>query len=111
LGEILKGRKVKGMKSVILVLVAIMMLSGCAYTNISEVQNKFEKGNMHAISNSIQKGDSTIHYYYVNYGEGFRSYGWYCWEYICDKTGHILKKREYWIGNDKAFDEFRNKLK
>lgn len=94
-----------------LVLLGMVILGGCSYTHISEVQNKFEKGDMRAISESLQKRDSTIYYYYVYYGEGFHQYGWYCWEYTCDKRGYILKKREYWIGNDKAFEEFRKNLK
>jgi hypothetical protein len=99
------------MKKIMLVLLAMVVLGGCAYSNISEVQNKFEKGNMHAISDSVVKSDSTIYYYYINYGEGIRSYGWYCWEYTCGNTGNILKKKEYWVENDKAPDEFRNKLR
>lgn len=101
------------MKKALLVLVAMVSLLGChtPITNISEVQNKFQNWDVHIISDSIQKGDSTIYYFYGYYGESHRQAGWYCWEYTCDKTGLILKKKEYWIGSDLALKEFRESLK
>jgi hypothetical protein len=45
------------------------------------------------------------------YGEGFRSHGWWCEQYTCDKDGKIVKKREYWIGKNQNFKEFKELLK
>jgi len=94
----------------LLAMVSLLMVVGCI-SNISQVQNKFQHYGMKSLSDVIEKGESTIYYFYVDYGEGFHSYGWYCWEYTCDKSGNILKKREFWIGKDKALEEFRSKLK
>ena len=100
------------MKKIIFVLVAIGMLGGCAtYKNISQVDAKLQNSNVYTIRDSSQKGDTTTYHYYAYYGESFRQTGWYCWEYTCDKTGYILKKREYWIGSDKTLEEFRKNLK
>ncbi len=38
-------------------------------------------------------------------------YGWYCREFICTNDGQVLKKKEYWIGNDQAFAEYRKVIK
>jgi len=100
------------MKKIILVLLAMAILSGCSrYTNISQIQDKVKKSDMYTITDSIQKGDTTTYYFYAYYGESFRQAGWYCWEYLCDKNGLILKKKEFWVGSDKAFEEFRKNLK
>ena len=107
----------ENMKKTLLVLVAMVGLLiislGCAHPvkNISKVQKDFQNWDMHIFSDTVQKEDSTIYYFYAYYGEGYRNYGWYGWEYVCDKDGGILKTKEYWIGNDKAFEEFRKNLK
>ena len=84
----------------------LVVVGGCAPTNISRVQDKLgPPGDV------VQKGDLTVYFYYVYYGEGFRSYGWWCQQYNCDKDGKIIKKREYWIGDNKNFKEFKELLK
>jgi len=84
----------------------IVLIGGCGPTNISRVQDKAgPPGDV------VQKGNLTIYYYYTFYGEGFRSYGWWCREFTCDKDGTIIKKREYWIGNNQDFKAFKELLK
>ncbi len=105
------------MKKIILVLLAMVILSGCSTTNISQVEAKLQKSQSYAIRDSLQKGDTTTYYYYAFYGGGGGYWGgrsgngWYCWEFTCDKNGNILKRREYWIGSDKGLEEFRKNLK
>jgi hypothetical protein len=94
------------MKKISLILLAMMILSGCAASNITKVQNK--RGPALDV---LQKENVKIYYYYTNYGEGFRSWGWYGWQYTCDKDGNIIQKREYWIGNNELFKEFRGMIK
>jgi len=94
--------------------VVLGLILGCSHiraTYISKVQRDFQDFGMNIISDSVQKEDLTIYYFYAYYGESFRYSGWYCWEYTCDKTGLVLKMKEYWIGNDKAFDEFKKRIR
>lgn len=84
----------------------LVVVGGCAATNISRVQEKLgPPGDV------VQKGDFTVYFYYVYYGLGFRSYGWWCTQYNCDKDGKIIKKREYWIGDNTNLKDFKELLK
>ena len=47
----------------------LLVVGGCAPTNISTVQDKSgPPGDV------VQKGDLTVYFYYVYYGEGFYSF-------------------------------------
>jgi len=81
------------------------MVWACAPTNISKVED--ELGPPRDV---VQKGDLTVYYYYKNLGEGVHSYGWKCQEFTFDKDGKIVKKREYWLGNDLGYQDFRKSL-
>jgi len=84
----------------------LVLIGGCAPTNISRVQDKLgPPGDV------VQKADLKVYYYYTYYGEGFRSYGWWGQEFACDKDGKIIKKNGYWIGNHQALKEFKELLK
>ncbi len=95
-------------------LILCLLLVACApsYKNISQVNERVDKWDTYTIRESVQNGDKTIYYFFTN-ESGSRGYsGWYCWEYTCDNTGNILSKKEYWIGSDLAFEDFRKtKLK
>ena len=56
-----------------------------------------EDGYGRYIEDEIQKGDQTLHFFFINYGLGWGKWGWYCWEYHSDKDGNILKKKEYYV--------------
>lgn len=68
------------MKKIVLVLLAMVILSGCSTTNISQVEAKLQKSESYAIRDSLQKGDTTTYYYYAFYGGGGRVLGsWREW--------------------------------
>jgi hypothetical protein len=83
---------------VYLAVMGLLVVVGCAPTNISRVQNKLgPPGDV------VKKGDLTTYFYYTYYGEGFCPYGWWCQQFTCNKDGNITKKREYWIGDNQKF--------
>jgi hypothetical protein len=99
------------MKKLIPLAMVLGLLVGCAHiTNISQAEKKMEGWGMVMTRESVQEGDNTTFYYFAYYGESFRYSGWYCWEFTCDSKGTILKKREYWVGNDKALEEFKKRI-
>jgi hypothetical protein len=83
-----------------------LVVSGCAASNITKVQNK-----QGPPGDVLQKENVKIYYYYKYYGEGWQHWGWYGWQFTCDKDGNIIQKREYWIGNNDLFKEFRGMIK
>ncbi len=91
---------------VVLVIGIFLFSGGCGPTNITQVQEK-----PYPAYDVIQKQTQKIYYFYTYYGEGIRSYGWWCEQFICDLDGKILKKKSYWVGNDTAWREFRDKIK
>jgi hypothetical protein len=106
------------MKKIILVLLAmaLVMLVGCS-SNMTKIHKHFDNYGQPVIEDEIQKGDQTIYYFFVNYGLGWGHWGWYCYEYVSDKDGNILKKREYYVGspmnnseNEQSLETFRKRI-
>ncbi|MGA2518534.1 MAG: hypothetical protein ABSG44_18550 [Thermodesulfobacteriota bacterium] len=96
------------MKKLIVLAMVLGLLSGCAHvSNIAQMEKKMAGWDMMVTHNSAPDGDNIKHYYFAYYGESFRYSGWYCWEFTCDKEGKILKTKEYWVGNNKALEEFK----
>jgi ABC-type uncharacterized transport system auxiliary subunit len=99
-------------------LVALVVLAGCGTTNMTKIHEHFDNYGQRHIEDEIQKGDQTIHYFFINKGLGWGRWGWYCWEYVSDKDGTILKKREYYVSsptnnseNEQALDAFRKRIR
>jgi hypothetical protein len=114
------------MKKILLLVMALVMLVGCGTTNMKQIHEHFDNysggftGGRYGryIEDEIQKGDQTTHYFFINYGLGWGKWGWYCWEYVSDKDGNILKKREYYVGsptnnteNEQSLDAFRKRIR
>jgi len=92
------------MKRLFFILVLVSFLFGCAHT-LSRTEDKWGPPA------KIERfEDRTIYYYYFQKGKGSAlavgrgpvvirgdSYvGWWTVELTADKTGKIIKKREYW---------------
>ena len=121
LENVQKEEEMKKMLVLIMLAMVLGLFMGC--TSLSHYENKFSR---YASGFSpkdqekivVKKGDQTNYYFCLNYGtEGLNCWGWYCWEYDCDKNNHILKKNEYWIektasrsDNDRNFKEFKEKI-
>jgi len=105
------------MKKILLLAMTLVMLAGC-YSNMTQVHKHFENYGTPYIEDEIQKGDQTIHYFFINYGLGLGHWGYYCYEYTSDKDGNILKKRDYWVGspmnnteNEQSLETFRKRIR
>ena len=106
------------MKKILLLAMALVMLAGCGTTNMTKIHEHFANYQKPHIEDEIQKGDQTIHYFFINQGLGWGRWGWYCWEYVSDKDGNILKQRDYWVGsptngseNEQSLDTFRKRIR
>ncbi len=106
------------MKKILLLTMALAMVAGCGTTNMAKIHKQFDEYGSAHIEDEIQKGDQTIHYFFVNYGLGWGRWGWSCWEYVSDKDGNILRKSSYWVGsptnnaeNEQSLETFRKRIR
>ena len=107
------------MKKILLLAMALVMLVGCSgSSNMMQIHKDFDNYRKPVIEDEIQKGDQTIHYFFINQGLGWGRWGWYCWEYVSDKDGNILKKRDYYVGsptnnteNEQSLEIFRKRIR
>ncbi len=112
-----RGNKMKNVL-IILLAMALLVLVGCSNSNMTQIHKHFEDYRKPVIEDEIQKGDQTIHYFFINYGLGLNRWGYYCFEYTCDKDGNVLKKKGYYVGsptnnseNEQSLDIFRKRIR
>ena len=108
-------------KAVILGLTLAILLSGCGYSKLTKVENKFGRParvEIECFDNSIACDEDTYynnkdaikHIFWFYYWQTKRSRaggphsvlvggddytGWLCWEIIADKNGDVISHRKY----------------
>ncbi len=99
------------MRKILVLIMLAMVLGlfvGCAQDkNITQVQEKFDKWGEAVYRDVIQKGDTTTYYFYYAGRRGW----WYCQEYVCDKDGNILKRRDFSLSDTDALKMWREEIK
>lgn len=97
------------MKKIMLVLVGIVILSGCT-TTLKKVERKYgppARVEIDCIAgvvcddNTYYKNRDAVEYiYWFYYWKDWRQQE-YCWEIKADKNGNIVSRREYYEQGDK----------
>jgi len=75
------------MKWLVVLLLATMILAGCA-TTIDRYQSKYKLGDPATV---VETDNGKIYYWYFQ-----RRGNQYCIEITTDKEGKVLKERKYW---------------